>query len=241
MRRLHGRIAVSQPALQYISKHFPGKYVIIPNGVDVAHFAPRSDASATPASGSKTILFVGRLEKRKGLDYLLAAYQQVKQRHPEARLQVVGPGGMLRQKYEKLVKERQLADVAFAGPVLNEDLPRYYADAAVFCSPATGEESFGMVLLEAMAMGRPVVATAIDGYSQLVTQGVEGLLVPPKDEGALAKAINLLLDDPSLRQQMALRGRTKAEEFSWERIARRVLDYYQTLQGELARDKRERN
>lgn len=239
MRRLHGKIAVSQPALQYISKHFPGEYVIIPNGVDVAHFAPRPDACGRRAS-DKTILFVGRLEKRKGLEYLLAAYQRVKQRHPEAQLEVVGPGGMLRQKYENIVKERRLAGVTFAGPISNEDLPRYYADATVFCAPATGEESFGMVLLEAMAMGKPVVATAIDGYSRLVSHGVEGLLVPPKDDVALAEAISLLLDDGSLRQQMGLRGRAKAEEYSWERIARQVLDYYHTLQGELAQGQQER-
>ncbi|MBI4289464.1 MAG: glycosyltransferase family 4 protein [Chloroflexi bacterium] len=235
--RLHGRIAVSQPALEYVSKYFPGKYVIIPNGVDVEHFSPRSKACGPRANGSKTILFVGRLEKRKGLDYLLAAYQKVKQDHPNVRLEIVGPGTLLRPKYEKLVRDRQLADVSFAGLVPYDDLPRYYNGANVFCAPATGGESFGMVLLEAMAMGRPVVATAINGYSQLVSQGVDGLLVPPRDEAALARAISSLLDNPALCEKMAAQGRAKAEDYSWEKIARRVLEYYDQLQRQFGLDK----
>ena len=234
--RLHGRIAVSQPALDYISQHFPGEYVIIPNGVDVQHFAPQP--KNTTLNGNKTILFVGRLEKRKGLDYLLGAYREIKQRSPQARLVIVGPGTLLRQKYEKLVKERHLADVNFVGLVPNNELPHYYAAADVFCAPATGEESFGMVLLEAMAMGKPVVASAINGYSPLINSGVDGLLVPPKNEAALAQAIMSLFEDPVLSQNIALRGRAKAEGYSWENIARRVMDYYQVLLTRHARNER---
>ena len=236
--RLHGRIAVSQPALEYVSKYFPGEYVVIPNGVDVQQFNPGT--TKVTSNGNKTILFVGRLEKRKGLDYLLGAYQQIKLKSPGTKLVIVGPGSLLRQKYDRLVKDRQLSDVTFAGFVPNEELPRYYAAADVFCAPATGEESFGMVLLEAMAMGKPVVASAIKGYSQLINSGVDGLLVPPKNEAALAQAIISLLEDPVLCQNIALRGRIKAEGYAWENIAGRVMDYYNLLLAKYTSNKRNR-
>ncbi|MFC1979533.1 glycosyltransferase family 4 protein, partial [Chloroflexota bacterium] len=172
------------------------------------------------------ILFVGRLEKRKGLNYLLKAYKWVKEEFPESRLIIVGPGTRLRRKYEKEVRKRGFEDVIFVGYVSQDDLPRYYKTADIFCAPAIGWESFGIVLLEAMAAGKPVVASNIQGYASVVTHGVEGLLVPPKDEALLAQALISLMKDETLRQQMGARGRLKAEEYGWEHVAQRILDYY---------------
>ena len=170
------------------------------------------------------ILFVGRAEKRKGLNYLLRAYQRIKLELPQTRLIVVGPGN--RQKYEPVIKRMKLDDVIFTDYVPNEALPAYYQTADVFCAPATGGESFGIILLEAMAASRPIVASAIEGYSSVMSHGVEGLMEPPKDVEALAKALLELLKDEPGRREMGLRGRRKSENYSWPNVAKTVNEYY---------------
>jgi phosphatidylinositol alpha-mannosyltransferase len=225
-RKLDGKIAVSNPAMEFAREHFPGYYNIIPNGVDIDHFSPNVSPIDEFCDGKLNILFVSRLEKRKGLNYLLEAFMQVKQEIPNSRLIVVGPGTRLRRKYEKQVLRNGLTDVVFTGLVPYDELPRYYKTADVFCAPATGRESFGIILLEAMAAGKPIVASNIEGYACVVSHGVEGLLVPPGDKEMLTRALISLLTDPSLRQEMGARGRAKATEYSWEHIARSVLSYY---------------
>ncbi|GAH20076.1 unnamed protein product, partial [marine sediment metagenome] len=225
-RKLDGKIAVSQPAREFAYEHFKGYYNIIPNGVDLDHFSPDVSPIDEFCDGKANILFVGRLEKRKGLNYLLEAFEQVKQEIPDSRLIIVGPGTRLRRKYEKQVMRSGLKDVVFAGLVSYDELPRYYKTADVFCAPATGRESFGIVLLEAMAAGKPIVASNIEGYASVVTHGVDGLLVPPEDKEMLAQTLISLLTDQSLRQEMGAKGRVKALEYSWEHIAQNVLDYY---------------
>ncbi len=225
-RKLDGKIAVSKPAMEFAHKHFPGYYNIIPNGVDLAHFSPDISPIDEFCDGKVNILFVGRLEKRKGLNYLLKAYKWVKQEVPNSRLIALGPGTRLRSKYEKQVRRSGLKDVVFTGYVAYDELPRYYKTADIFCAPATGGESFGIVLLEAMAMAKPIVASNIEGYAGVVTHEVDGLLVPPRDEKALAQALISLITGKSLRREMGDRGRLKALDYSWEHIAQRVLDYY---------------
>lgn len=226
LAKLHGKIAVSKPAREFVGRHLPADYQIIPNGVDIEGFCPEGPVVEKFADGKLNILFVGRLEKRKGLDYLLGAYGKIKNKFPDSRLIVAGPGTRLRSKYEKMVEEKGLTDVVFAGFVSGSELPTYYRTAHVFCSPATGGESFGIILLEAMASGKPVVASNIEGYANVITHGEDGLLFPPKDEEALAEAMSLLLVDKSLRQVMGLKGRQKAESYSWANIASKVLNYY---------------
>lgn len=233
--RLDGKITVSKPATEFANKHFPGDYTIIPNGVDLEHFS----ADVLPIDGLSddkiNILFVGRLEKRKGLNYLIGAYAQIKREAPNSRLIIVGPGTRWSNKYEQIVKQRGLSDVVFAGYVSYAELPRYYKTADIVCFPATGRESFGIVLLEAMAIGKPIVASSIDGYASLMTHGDQGLLVPPKDEERLAQALLSLMTDERLRHEMGARGRVKASEYGWETIAQRVMDYYLKVLGERAR------
>jgi len=225
-RNLDGKIAVSKPAVEYARENFPGYYNIIPNGVDVEHFSPDVSPIEEFDDGKLNILFVSRLEKRKGLNYLLQAFKQVKETLPNCRLIVVGPGTRLRRRYERYVARSGLEDVVFVGLVSYDELPRYYKTADVFCAPAIGSESFGIILLEAMAMGKPIVASNIEGYASVVSHGVDGLLVPPADKDQLAQALIALLNDKALRQEMGARGRIKALEHSWERIARMVFAYY---------------
>jgi len=225
-RKLHGKIAVSKPATEFAREHFPGYYNIIPNGVDIDHFSPDVTPIEKFNDGKLNILFVSRLEKRKGLNYLIEAFKQVQQEIPNSRLIIVGPGTRLRRKYEKQVSRDGLKDVIFTGLVSYEELPRYYKTADVFCAPATGRESFGIILLEAMATGKPIVASSIDGYATVVADKVEGLLVPPGDAEMLARTLVSLLTDQALRQEMGAKGRAKALEYSWEKVAQNVLNYY---------------
>ncbi|MEX0786838.1 MAG: glycosyltransferase family 4 protein [Dehalococcoidia bacterium] len=226
-RRLDGKIAVSEAAASFVEQYFPGYYNIIPNGVDVARFA--ADAKPVPQfrDDKLNILFVGRPEKRKGLDYLIRAYARVKQERPDTRLIVVGAGSF--DRYRRAVRSQRLADVVFCGYASYEELPRYHHTADVFCAPATGFESQGIVLLEAMAAGLPIVASNIEGYAGVLTHGVEGLLALPGDADGLAEALLELLGDQRKRRRMAEQARQHAQRYGWERVSQQVLSYYERL------------
>ena len=226
-QKLHGLIAVSRPARDYVNERLPGDYEIIPNGISVDRFLNGLGPFPHLQDGMINLLFLGRLEKRKGLRHLLAAFGRLKWDWPNLRLLVVGPGKPDEDSY-RIMSERSLQDVVFVGAVSEEDKLRYFKSADIFCSPATGGESQGIVLLEAMASGKPVVATSIPGYSTVMTDGIEGFLVPPKDDAALADAIDSLLRDRGLRSRLAANGRRRVEEFRWERVAKRVMDHYMT-------------
>ena len=238
LRKLHGKIAVSKPAMEFAGKYVPGYYNVIPNGVDLEHFSPDVSPIDRFCDGKINILFVGRLEKRKGLGYLLKAYQRVKEEIANSRLIIVGPGIRLRRKYEKQVRRSGLEDVVFTGHVDYDELPRYYKTADIFCAPATGRESFGIILLEAMAVGKPIVASNVGGYASIVAHGVDGLLVPPKDDKELARALVSLMIDEPLRQRMGAMGKRKAQDYSWERIAKEILNYYRRILSEPPWEKR---
>ena len=228
-RKLKGRIAVSVPALRYASKHVTGEFTVIPNGVDLRRFNQRVEPLSEFQDNKMNILFVGRIEPRKGFVYLLKAYSCLKNRNQNLRLIVVGPGLWFKRKYELQVKLAGIKDVVFAGGVSFEDLPRYYASADIFCAPATGRESFGMILLEAMALGKPIVASNIEGYASVVTDGQEGLLVLPKDVNQLISALNRLIEDPELRTKMGSQGLISVKKYDWPIIAHRILEYYGSI------------
>ena len=227
--KLDGRIAVSSTAMEFVSRYFPSDYTIIPNGIDLPHFSRQVTPLEQFCDGKLNILFVGRMEKRKGFKYLFGAYEKVKRELPQCRLIVVGPQDRSYGKYQRLAVKRNLTDVVFTGYVSYEELPRYYKSADIFCSPATRWESFGLVLLEAMAAGKPTVASDIAGYAAVVNDGVDGLLVKPRDEKALAGTILQLLQDGSLRERMGEMGKVKAGDYSWEKVAQQVMNYYQEL------------
>ena len=224
-KRLHGSIAVSPAARRYVNNTFPGEYEIIPNGIDYKHFSANVAPLPQYQDGKLNILFVGRLEKRKGLRYLLEAYSKLKWEMPNTRLIVVGPGNPDKESY-RILSSHGLRDVEFAGRVSYDELPRYYATADIFCSPATGGESFGIVLLEAMSAGKPVVASDIEGFRGIMTDGEQGLLVTKKDTGGLANALGRLARDPELRSKLGGQGSRSAEDYRWEVVAGRVEEYY---------------
>ncbi|MGI8551338.1 MAG: glycosyltransferase family 4 protein [Dehalococcoidia bacterium] len=230
-RKLDGKIAVSPAAADLVSRYFRGYYNIIPNGVDLPHFSLPVAPFPQFRDDKRNILFLGRFEKRKGLSYLLRAYPAVKRELPDTRLIIAGEG-RARPRYERYVRRAGLEDVVFTGYVPYDDLPRYHRSAAVYCAPATGNESAGIVLLEAMAAGRAIVASNIEGYASVVTHNVEGLLVPPKDPEALSHALVHILADDALRERMGERARLRAEEYSWERVSQRILSYYERIMYE---------
>jgi phosphatidylinositol alpha-mannosyltransferase len=222
--RLHGRIAVSAAARHFIDRFFPGDYKIIPNGVDTSRFA-RAVPIARWQDGTKNILFVGRFEPRKGLLDLLKAYWILRKTGCDCRLLVVG-GGPQEREARRYVLTRRMGGVEFLGRVSDEERDALFKTADVYCSPATGRESFGIVLLEAMAAGTAIVCSDIHGYKGVARRGREALLVPPHEPKDLAGALARVLGDDELRAHMGESGVERAAEFSWERVTAKVEDYY---------------
>ena len=227
VEKLTARVAVSRTARQSAELYFPGTYELIPNGVDVERFHGAIEPFGEWRDPDRVnLLFVGRLDPRKGLDLLIAAMPRILERTGgRARLLVVGDS-YLRPKFEASVAPSARAHVHFLGHVPSADLPRWYATGDLFVSPASGNESFGIVLLEAMAAARPVVASDIPGYRSVVVPDVNGVLFPPGDVEALARTVSRLAEDPERRLLMAGRGRARALEFAWPRVTDRLESVY---------------
>ena len=224
-RRLDGKIAVSPAATRLVGRYFPGYFNLIPNGIDFGHFAGEHAPLPEFDDDCFNLLFVGRPEKRKGLKYALRAFRRIREAEPRSRLIVVGAGSF--RRYERIVGADE--NVVFRSNVPYGELPRYHHSAHAFCSPATGNESQGIALLEAMAARLPVVASNIEGFAGVITNEVDGLLVPPKDDGAIADAVLSLRQDRDLREALAEQGQAQAAHYSWENVARRVMAYYERL------------
>jgi phosphatidylinositol alpha-mannosyltransferase len=229
--RLAGRIAVSASARDTWQGQFGGTMAVVPNGVGAEFFARPEPLDSWKADGP-TLLFVGRLEPRKGLAYLVRAFLRLKPAFPGLRLLVVGRDDRhQRDKAMALVPPRLRTDLIFVGSVPQADLPSYYASADVFCAPSLGGESFGIVLAEAMAVGRPVVCSDIGGYRDVVRDGTDGLLVPPRDPEALAEALAGLLDNPARLAAMGEAAAANARRYAWEVVAAEVAEVYQAALG----------
>lgn len=227
MKKLDGRIAVSATARATAEIYHPGHYEVIPNGVDVDRFHPLVQPFAEWRDPHRVnILFVGRLDPRKGVHDLIAAMPEVIERTDgRARLLVVGDS-YLRPQVEAEVPSAARRHVHFLGHVPSADLPRWYATGDMFCSPATGNESFGIVLAEAMASGRAVACSDIPGYRTVVTPGVDAATFAPGDVRALARTVAQLVDDPERRGRLAAAGRRRALDFSWPSVTDRVEAVY---------------
>lgn len=203
------------------------RFAVVPNGVDVARFAAAgSRAVVVPERepGTRRIVFVGRLEPRKGVATLLEAFALLCEQRSDLELLIVGAGPEAPRVAE--LRARGLG-VHATGVVPQEDLPAALASADVVVAPSIGGESFGIVLLEAMAAGRPLVASDLPGYRSVVERGDEAVLVPPGDATALAGGIGRVLDDPVLAAALVERGRACALEHDWPVVAARVRAAYE--------------
>jgi len=232
MGKLDRAIAVSPSAETLVKKYYPQvKMDIIPNGVDTKRFSPTVDALPLRDRPEQVvILFVGRMDPRKGAKYLFAALPVLEQQLSDYKVVVVG-GSWMKGYYDAHIPLQLRRRVTFAGYASPEDLPRYYRGADMYCSPATGGESFGIVLLEAMACGTPIVASDIDGYRAVVTSGQEGLLVPPRDPQALAQALVALAQDRTQRERMGQTGIATARIYDWRNVTDQVETLYRQVLG----------
>lgn len=227
--KLSARIAVSESARSTWQRYFGGPMAIVPNGVPGEWFGKAAPLPAF-ADGRPMLLFVGRLEPRKGVAYLVRAFLRLKPEHPGLRLVVVGRDPRnVQAKAMAIVPPRYRPDVLFVGNVPQDDLLSYYASADIFCAPSLGGESFGIVLVEAMATGLPVVASDISGYRDLVRDGQEGLLVPRRDPDAIAAALGMLLDYPRRREAMGEAARETAAQYAWDLVGKEVVEVYEEV------------
>ncbi|MBV9369885.1 MAG: glycosyltransferase family 4 protein [Frankiales bacterium] len=222
LEKLSGRIAVSPAARKTIVEHLGADAVLIPNGVHVAKYDGAAPLPGWPGEGG-ALAFVGRVdEPRKGLDVLLAAFAQLRAERPALRLLVAGPG-----EYDG-----ELPDgVTALGLVSEADKTRVYKSADVFVAPNTGGESFGIVLIEAMAAGTPIVASDLDAFRRVLDDGDGGLvgeLATVGDPAALARACAALLDAPQRRAELSERGRQVVRRYDWSVVATEVMHVYET-------------
>jgi phosphatidyl-myo-inositol alpha-mannosyltransferase len=217
-RKLAVRTAVSDAARALIQRYLPGEYHLTPNGIDTGRFA---DAPPADLGSGKKVLFLGRLERRKGLEVLLQAMTRLRDRD-DIELVVAGTGP--EEKQLRALAESLLVNARFLGRVDDETKAGLFKRADLYCAPGLGGESFGIVLVEAMAAGTPVVCSDLPGF-RAVAAGT-AVLVTPGDAGLLADAARRVLDDESLASKMGKSGARTASGFDWARLVGNVESLY---------------
>lgn len=222
--RMDAVICVSQAA-QKLVRRFKGLKTIIPNGVDLARFSAGKSRRKEFADGKRNILFVGRLDRRKGMQILLPAFALLRKKFSDIRLIVVGEG-FLREELLAAVGRERIEDVVFVGEVKAENTPSYYGSADIFCAPSIRGETFGIILLEAMGSGLPVVASNIEGYAEVMPTLAKRFLVTPGEPVLLSRALEELLTDSDLRQRMRELGILHSRQYDWEVVGGRIRDFY---------------
>jgi len=226
LEKITGRIAVSPAARRVVVEHLGGDAVLIPNGVDVRRFEGAAPLLGRPAV--PTVAFLGRIdEPRKGLAVLLEALPELVELVPKVRLLVAGPGDV--EEVRGAIPASLRGHVELLGLVSEGDKPRVYASGDVYCAPNTHGESFGIVLIESMATGTPVVASDLEAFRRVLEDGRAGVLVPVSDPASLATALADLLADPDRRKRLAEVGRDTVEQYDWTRVAARIVEVYETV------------
>lgn len=214
--RIEVRCAVSEDARETAEKAMGGRYVLVFNGVDPSEF---EGVEPTP-SPHPSILFLGRHEPRKGLEVLLGALPHLPE---DVRIWVAGEGPQTGELRERWADDER---IEWLGRISEEEKLARLLGASVFCAPSLHGESFGIVLIEAMAAGTPVVASDLPGYSNVARAGTDALLVPPGDSEALGEALRRVLDDDELSAALVRSGHGRAAEFSLDRLADRYVELY---------------
>ena len=216
LKYLHAYTAVSDSAAEYVRSLTDEPVEIVPNGVDLERFA--APDKKMHHDGKKTILYLGRLEKRKGVDYLLEAYARLRETHDDVRL-VIGGKGVKRKSLERTVEQYEVPDVEFLGFVPEDEKVSLLADADVYCSPALYGESFGIVLLEAMGVGTPIVAGNNPGYATVRTGVGRMSLVNPKSTEDFAQRLELLLYEEDARTLWRQWAKDAVEQYRFDVVA----------------------
>jgi phosphatidylinositol alpha-mannosyltransferase len=229
LERISGRIAVSDFARRVQVEHLGGDAVIIPNGVHVDAFAHGpSLPGCTRGVDGPTIGFLGRYdEARKGLPVLLEAMRTVVRQHPGARLLIAGRGDAA--ELHALVGEDLRAHVALLGEISEADKGAFLRSVDVYCAPNLLGESFGVILIEALAAGAPIVASDLDAFARVLEDGAAGVLVRRGDAPALGRALCDLLADPDRRAELSAGGPRAAAAYDWQVLARRILAVYEMV------------
>ncbi|MBQ0829712.1 glycosyltransferase family 4 protein [Streptomyces tagetis] len=237
LEKISARIAVSEYARRTLVEHLGGDAVVIPNGVDVDFFAkaePRPEWQSDEARGltgkeaGGTIGFIGRIdEPRKGLPVLMRALPEILAARPGARLLVAGRGD--EKEAVASLPAGLRSRVEFLGMVSDEDKARFLRSVDLYVAPNTGGESFGIILVEAMSAGAPVLASDLDAFAQVLDQGEAGELFPNEDAGALAAAAVRLLGDPKRRAGLRERGSAHVRRFDWSTVGADILSVYETV------------
>jgi phosphatidylinositol alpha-mannosyltransferase len=226
LEKLTGRIAVSPAARKVVVEHLGHDAVLVPNGVYVDRFAGAKPLDALP--DGPRVVFLGRIdEPRKGLSVLLAALPVLVAAVPDVQLVVAGPGDV--EEVREEIPAELLDRVHLLGLVSEQDKPRVYASGDVYVAPNTHGESFGIVLIEAMATGTPVVASDLPAFRRVLDDGDAGLLFPVGDTDALAAAVAALLHDPERRRHLAAAASRVVQAYDWHHVARQVVEVYETV------------
>lgn len=224
--RIAGKIAVSELARRWQMESLGNDAVEIPNGINVAQFARAQPLEGYPRPG-RTLVFLGRFdEPRKGIDILMRALPRIVEQYPDITVLVVGDGN------EKALARRAgdlSGHLEFLGMVDDVTKARALRSADVYVAPNLGGESFGIVLVEAMAAGAAVVASDLVAFSRVLDDGAAGALVETGSPVALAEAVIELLDDDATRAALVERGRRRADLYDWSRIADQIETVYETV------------
>lgn len=226
LEKVIGRIAVSPAARRVVVEHLGGDAVLIPNGVDVGRFEGAQPLPGRP--DVPTVVFLGRIdEQRKGLAVLLEALPELVSLVPDVRLLVAGPGDAddVREAVPASLRDR----VELLGRISEQDKPSVFASGDVYCAPNTHGESFGIVLVEAMAAGTPVVASDLEAFRRVLEDGRAGVLVPVRDPGALALALGDLLQDPERQSRLVAAGQRAVRAYDWATVTRQIVEVYETV------------
>lgn len=219
--------AVSNPAAHWVGSLTDKPIVLVPNGVDLKKFKPK----ACPPNLHPTIFYVGRLEKRKGVKYLILAFEKLLEQLPDARL-VLGGDGPDREKLEELIEELEIPNITLLGYISDEQKLEWLQSADLFCSPALYGESFGIVLLEALACGVPIVAGDNPGYASVLTERGLSSLVDPKDTDEFARRLELFLTDKEFAKLWQKWAKDYVKQFDYPEI----VDSYEALYDKALRE-----